>query len=173
MKIVKAVNEVHRPNFEKIVFLAGSIENGKAEDWQEAVTNSLKYYRIKDHVLLVNPRREKWNPDWLGSKEHKPELDRQINWELDYLINSTHVLFNFCKYTISPISLLELGMISMKYSQRSILPRKLFVNVEEGYQRIDNVQLTMQFLEKTYGLNIFTYENDIHQATWDLSRELL
>ncbi|GEM_PF-1482560 len=42
------------------VFLAGSIEMGKAGDWQAQVQQAL----TDDGVLMLNPRREDWNPAW-------------------------------------------------------------------------------------------------------------
>ena len=41
------------------VFLAGSIEMGRAGDWQQDVQDALADL----DVVLLNPRRADWNPD--------------------------------------------------------------------------------------------------------------
>jgi hypothetical protein len=83
------------------IFLAGSIENGKAEDWQEKLSNSLRCF---DSIVVLNPRRKNWNPDLDGK-----ELRKQIVWEQEGIRVSDLVVFYLDPTTKSPISLLELG----------------------------------------------------------------
>ena len=58
------------------VFLAGSIDNGRASNWQAEVSAAL----ANAGVVLLNPRRADWNPAWQadaeepGSEEHTSEL---------------------------------------------------------------------------------------------------
>jgi len=60
MKVIKAPNKLifDEP---KSIFLAGSIEMGKAENWQERVTKELKKF---DNVVIFNPRRDDWDSTW-------------------------------------------------------------------------------------------------------------
>jgi len=41
----------------KGIFLAGSIEMGKAEDWQKKVESLLK----NENIVIFNPRRDDWD----------------------------------------------------------------------------------------------------------------
>ena len=56
------------------VFLAGTIDNGNSEDWQQTV--AAKLAGRDRRYLLYNPRQEEWHP------ERKGEMDYQVNWEL-------------------------------------------------------------------------------------------
>lgn len=53
-KVIFAPNKIDKSKF--TVFLAGSIDMGKAKDWQQEIEDKLK----EDDVILFNPRR----PDW-------------------------------------------------------------------------------------------------------------
>ena len=44
----------------KSIFLAGSIEMGIAESWQEKVVQELK----NEPVIILNPRRDDWDSSW-------------------------------------------------------------------------------------------------------------
>ena len=45
---------------QKTIFLAGSIDNGAAKDWQASVIKSLS----KIDVCILNPRRNEWDASW-------------------------------------------------------------------------------------------------------------
>lgn len=130
------------------VFLAGSIENGSATNWQESfyelVLNKLRLasFRKMSDVLFFNPRRKEWNPNADNS-----ELKTQILWELNYLDSSKIVFFYFAKGTISPISLLELGLM---IPQDDV---ELVVVCEDDYFRSTNVNQTLEFFK---GQNILS-----------------
>ena len=59
---VKAPNSYLLIPRQQRVFLAGSIEMGKAENWQTRLVDSLK----EREGLILNPRRDDW--DSLGSR---------------------------------------------------------------------------------------------------------
>lgn len=88
----------------KSVFLAGSIEMDKAEDWQNtceiALTNSFN---------LFNPRRESWDSSWEQDINNK-HFREQVEWELNALEEADIIIMYFAPNTKSPISLLELGL---------------------------------------------------------------
>lgn len=112
----------------KIIFLAGSVEMGKAEPWQERIANELK----STSLVLLNPRREDWDSSWSQTKDD-PRFSEQVNWELDGIRDADVVAFYFDPNTASPITLLELGSC--------IHRKKAVVCCPEGYFRKGNVDI--------------------------------
>ena len=112
----------------KSVFLAGSIEMGKAEDWQKDMEQFFDYLSYD----IFNPRRDDWDSSW-EQKYTSPQFAQQVNWELDALKVCDVIVMNFIADTISPISLLEFG----KYSESG----KMFVICPEKYWRVGNVEI--------------------------------
>lgn len=91
------------------VFLAGSIENGEAPNWQKHVIERLETYA----GVIFNPRREAWDASWASRSapsSAKQQLERQIDWELDQMEQADIVFFFFHGDTMSPVSMLELGL---------------------------------------------------------------
>ena len=111
------------------VFLAGSIEMGKAGDWQQQVQQAL----AAEGVLMLNPRRADWNPAWRAEAD-EPEFRRQVEWELAALEQADLVLMYFAPGTQSPITLLEFGL----YARSG----KLLVAAPAGYWRKGNLDIT-------------------------------
>src|ERR1035437_6205106 len=100
---IQAPNEViDKPYFKK-VFLAGSIEQGKAEDWQKRVIKEL----ADQPIIFLNPRREEWDASW-KQEITNPKFKEQVTWELDGLEIADVIIIYFDPTTKSPISLLEL-----------------------------------------------------------------
>ncbi len=93
--------------YPKRLFLAGSIEQGKAIDWQTEVALAF----VDTSLTIYNPRRSKWNPD-LEQTMLCDEFREQVIWEQRCLAKSGYVLMNFVEDTKSPISLLELGQLT-------------------------------------------------------------
>ncbi len=110
------------------VFLAGSIEMGRAEDWQAAVSRSLQ----SDHLTLLNPRRDDWDPTW-EQRMNNPPFRAQVEWELAAQELATLIAMYFAPSTQSPISLLELGLFARSH--------KLVVCCPEGFWRKGNVDI--------------------------------
>ena len=110
------------------VFLAGSIEMGAAEDWQEKVFNHFKGWE----VTMYNPRRDSWDASW-KQEEKEDQFNQQVNWELNKLDESDFIFMYFDPTSKSPISLLELG----RYSQTG----KMIVCCPKGFWRRGNVQI--------------------------------
>jgi hypothetical protein len=110
------------------LFLAGSIEQGKATNWQEYVIGFFKH----SDVLILNPRRKEWNPSWIQSKDN-PEFFEQVNWELEALQASNFRLFYFEPTTLSPISLLELGLYGPNSQSYVVCP--------DGFWRKGNIDI--------------------------------
>ncbi len=122
------------------VFLAGSIEMGRAEDWQKMCINVLKDYPIQ----FLNPRRDDWDSTW-KQEIGDPQFNQQVTWELDSLEKSDFIILYFDKHTMSPISLLELGI------HACCNPEKLLVLCPEGFWRKGNVDIVCE----RYGVRQF------------------
>eukprot|EP00494_Astrolonche_serrata_P017618 UN17804 len=83
------------------IFLAGSIEQGKAEDWQTKIQNELKGH---SNITIYNPRRDNWDSSWKQSIDNK-NFYEQVTWELEALDSSDIIILYLQLGTQSPISL--------------------------------------------------------------------
>ncbi|HEX6987216.1 MAG TPA: nucleoside 2-deoxyribosyltransferase domain-containing protein [Planctomycetaceae bacterium] len=113
---------------DRSVFLAGSIEQGQAEDWQGVVTRALSDLE----VTVLNPRRDEWDASWVQSIEN-PQFRGQVEWELAGLERATVVAMYFAPATKAPVTLLELGLTAPT--------GRLVVCCPEGYWRKGNVEV--------------------------------
>src|SRR5712691_11396437 len=103
MREVKAPS---RLEFDIRIFLAGSIEMGKAEQWQERIVNAMS---DASNLVILNPRRDDWDSSW-EQRADNPQFFEQVSWELDMLDAADIVVMYLAPGTRSPISLLELGL---------------------------------------------------------------
>lgn len=103
--VIKAPNPIpYNMKMKPKVFLAGSIDMGKAENWQERVEKELSKYDI----LILNPRRDDWDWTWEQSINNQ-KFYEQVNWEQDMLHTSWIQTFYFDPNGQSPITLMEFG----------------------------------------------------------------
>ena len=114
---------------ETVVFLAGSIDEGRAEKWQDEAIASLSDL----DVVVLNPRRDHWNAG-LRQDIDEPEFVDQVDWELDGIERADVVLFHFSPAGPAPITLLELG-------KATALRKRIVISCPEGYWRRGNVQV--------------------------------
>lgn len=110
------------------VFLAGSIEMGVAENWQDRFANHFKDLNI----TFLNPRRDEWDNTWVQSIDNKMFRD-QVEWELNGLMAADFVAMYFDPKTKSPISLLELGLMAST--------NKMVVCCPDEFYRRANVEI--------------------------------
>ena len=110
------------------VFLAGSIEMGVAENWQERIERIFK----DEEVTFFNPRRDDWDSSW-EQKQSNEQFNYQVNWELNHLEKSDVVFMYFSPETKSPISLLELGLYARS--------EKMIVCCPDEFWRKGNVEV--------------------------------
>ncbi len=127
-QIIKAPEKLPQQDERIKIFLGGSIDMGTAEDWQQAVETDLAAY----DVILLNPRRGDWNKDWKPVAD-EPEFRKQVEWELEALEVADYIIMYFAPASLSPISLLELGL----YARSD----KLMVVCPEGFWRKGNVDI--------------------------------
>jgi hypothetical protein len=104
---IQSPDEVIVPEGYIIIFLAGSIEMGVAERWQESLQDMLSDLPI----VFLNPRRDSWDSTWEQSIDN-PLFKEQVDWELDGIEMADRVVFYFDSNTSSPITMLELGINS-------------------------------------------------------------
>jgi Nucleoside 2-deoxyribosyltransferase like len=126
MREVKAPSS---PGLERRVFLAGSIEMGVAEQWQERVVRAMSDV---SGLVILNPRRDDWDSSW-EQRAGDPRFSEQVNWELDMLDAADIVVMYLAAGTKSPVSLLELGLHARAGKLRVCCP--------EGFWRRGNVEV--------------------------------
>ncbi len=126
------IQTIVAPNTEKSkyqsVFLAGTIDDGKSEDWQTKVIDTLSSTK-NINVTVFNPRRDNWGE--LGDRA----LEKQIKWELTHLDNADYILMYIIGTSKSPISLLELGIHIHQAD-------KVIVVCEPEFYRYENITVT-------------------------------
>lgn len=110
------------------VFLAGSIEQGAADDWQTVVANSLQDLEI----TVLNPRRKAWDATWPQSIDFAP-FREQVEWELEAQEKADLIAIYFAPATRSPVTLLELGLAAGR--------RRVIVCCPAGFWRKGNVDI--------------------------------
>jgi hypothetical protein len=137
------------------VFLAGSIEMGKAEDWQTMVSNVLTGFK----GYVYNPRRDDWDASWKQSINNV-QFREQVEWELRALERSDLIFMYFQPGTQSPISLLEYGLY--------VKSNKLVVCCPEGFWRRGNIEVTSVM----YGVTVHDALPEAVSALCNRLREL-
>lgn len=150
-KEVKAPNDYTMFCDMKKVFLAGSIEQGKAIEWQDMIVSKAN----KNNVLFLNPRRDSWD-DTLEQNINNPVFNEQVNWELDALEEANLIIMYFDANTISPITLLEFGLHCKS--------GKLVVYCPDGYFRKGNIDVT----SKKYNVKLVSTLNELVDVVNDL-----
>jgi hypothetical protein len=131
------------------MFLAGSIEMGAAEPWQEQVVKAFPF-----NVNIFNPKRDEWDSSW-EQDINNPMFYEQVSWELDMLDKADIIPMYFDPTTKSPITLMELGLHAQNTDWTG-LP-KLIVCCPKGFWRKGNVNILCQ----RYGIPCFN-----NKETW-------
>lgn len=116
--------DTNRPS----LFLAGSIEMGRAVHWQALFEQELSDL----DVTILNPRRDDWDASWEQSLRN-PNFRGQVEWELDAQEKADVIAMYFAPETHAPITLLELGLFASS--------QKLIVCCPKGFWRKGNVEV--------------------------------
>lgn len=128
--MIKAPNKVPQADLFPTIFMAGSIEMGKATDWQTELFEATKHLGIR----YLNPRRDDWDSSWVQEITNS-QFREQVEWELDGLMKlSDYQIFVFDPNTTSPITLMELGMCAWDDSVIGVV-------CPSGYFRKGNVDI--------------------------------
>ena len=118
------------PGPHKVLFLAGTIDNGDSVDWQDEVESLVE--GGYPGWMVANPRRKDWDAEATAET-----IAEQINWELSWIEKADHVLLRFLPESKSPISLLELGLLL-----ESKTPSQLSIFCARNFYRWMNVYIT-------------------------------
>jgi len=143
-------NIAKRNRDRKSVFLAGSIEMGNAENWQDKMAKEFD----KQGWVILNPRRDDWDDTTCKQDFENPQFFQQVTWELNALEYADLIVMYFDPNTKSPISLLEMGLFARSGKLRVVCP--------EGFWRKGNIEIVCQYY------NIPFYEN-INVLLFDLN----
>lgn len=111
------------------IFLAGSIEQDTAVNWQQQVILSLEHLP----GTIFNPRLAAWDASWV---EDDPRFIEQVKWELAAMQQADMIMMHFEPATKSPITLLELGLYCGS--------GKLYVSCPAGFWRRGNVRIVCE-----------------------------
>jgi hypothetical protein len=119
------------------IFLAGSIEMGTAEKWQDRFCKDLADY----DVVVLNPRRDDWDSSWVQSINDS-QFFRQVTWEQDWMEEADIVVFFFDPQTKAPITLMELGITLGRLNQNGVSNQQtVLVCCPDDYWRKGNVDI--------------------------------
>jgi hypothetical protein len=129
MRVIKAPNEID-PYVSCTLFLAGSIEQGEAVEWQKMVAR-----RLSDlDGVIWNPRREVWDSSWEQDLANA-DFKEQVEWEWNGLGMADITAFYFDPATKSPITLMELGYVT------GLSCEDVIVYCPKGFWRKGNVDV--------------------------------
>lgn len=128
MNVIKAPGDLPNDPGPIVIFLAGSIEMGKAEDWQTRTQKELEPYL----GTILNPRRDDWDSSWKQTVSD-PQFSTQVRWEQDGLDYADIIFMYFDPKTQSPITLLEFGQY---YDSE-----KIIVCCPQGFWRRGNLEV--------------------------------
>jgi hypothetical protein len=106
MKEILAPNPIPKYDGSTLLFLAGSIDQNLADNWQKQVVDDIN----DRNVTILNPRLHYWDSSWKQTPDN-PQFKEQVTWELNGLDKADIILFNFEENTQFPITLMELGVV--------------------------------------------------------------
>ncbi len=135
------------------IFLAGSIEQDHAENWQE---NLMKHIDNQD-VIILNPRRKDWDESWKEEIEN-PLFFEQVEWELKGQERADLIVMYFDPKTQSPISLLELGLFAQT--------KKMLVCCPKGYWKKGNVDIVCRRYQIPQVENLYNLIENIKEHSF-------
>jgi hypothetical protein len=123
--------EAHDAGPRPRLFLAGAIDRGRAEAWQDRAAAG--FSDLPGSVL--NPRRADWDDSW-GADLDDPRFAAQVTWELEGLDDADLIACWLPAASAAPVSLMEIGL----HARRG----RLAVGCQDGFHRIGNVRAICQ-----------------------------
>ena len=137
-----------RPNIDRpSVILYGSIEPNPINDWQTNLATSLSDLSI----AIINPRCDAWDSTWVEDISDS-RFKQQVEWEMDHARIADVIAFYFKPDTLTPITLLELGMY--------VGTGKAVVCCPEGFYKRGNVQIVC----RRYGVELLGSLKELEAA---------
>jgi len=138
------------------LFLAGSIEQDRAPNWQAAGIRFFTNNVDLKNLVIVNPRRASWDPT-LEQTIANPIFKGQVVFELERLERADAVVMWLEPGTLSPISLLELGLLCGWSSSGNL--NKLVVGCPQGFWRKGNVDVVCE----RYKVKVVDTQNELFE----------
>ncbi len=112
------------------IFLAGSVGNGDAPDWQSSTLDYIQTNWTESNVTIYNPRRP--------SGEFLPEDEaEQATWTISMLNAADYIVMHLTGDSGSPISTFELGLF--------VDDERMHLSIDEGYSRKEVVEIHYAF----------------------------
>ena len=165
--VITAPAERHENDRGLSIFLAGSIDMGAAENWQQDVIDRLD--KVKGHSgphIIYNPRRATWTAG-TDITTTNPDFVTQVEWELHYIRRAKVVFFNFVPGGLAPITLLELGLVAGCAAEAGRFHEKVIICCPPGYWRAGNVEV----VAGRFGFDFYTDFETAYQRLYDLVRD--
>lgn len=132
------------------IFLAGSIDMGKAVNWQYVLEESLKNFNVD----IYNPRRDDFDASLIQNISNEP-FKEQVVWELSHLEKADLIIYYFDPKGLAPITLLELGLY--------LKNKPVLVCCPNGFWRRGNIQIVCE----RYNIPLIENIDDLIDKTKD------
>ena len=124
------------------IFLAGGMKN----PWRKALRDKLQKANLTN-LIIIDPTIDDWAS--IGKNDiSNPDYVRQTDWEHMGLIKADIEVFHFDSSSVSPITLIEMGMYK---SQESI------ICVESGYRK----KAYIEYMGDRYGMPVTRTINEL------------
>lgn len=133
------------------IFLAGAIDQGKAEDWQSRVARYLDGLDI----TILNPRRDDWDSSWEQTIDN-PQFKEQVLWEVKAMEAADLIVFVFTKDSKAPITFFELGAFGTT--------KDAIVCAEDGFYRQGNLDIYCEYFDIPIYHDLDEMIFDLHQT---------
>ncbi len=112
------------------IFLAGSVNNGKAVDWQTRAITYMETQWTENNAVVYNPRR----PDGEFLPENEVE---QATWTISMLNAVDYIILHLAGDSGSPISTFELGLF--------VNDKRLHLSIDDSYVRKEIIEIHYDF----------------------------
>lgn len=96
------------------IFLAGSMDFNRPDNWRKQTIHKLSNYNFFDPT---NKNHDSLN---------EIQMKKHIEWELDALLMADKIILNFLPNSLSPISLVELGLYMSSQKLTVICPKEFY-----------------------------------------------
>ena len=161
MKVITAPEKYEIQENDICAFLAGGISG--CPNWQKKVLARIKNLEKEvggdafDNLIIFNPRRDKFDV------KSKDLANEQIEWEFKYLNRMDIFSMYFCKETIQPICLYELGRYIevMKKRFPETFRERVLISVEPKYERAVDVviqaNLALEYENAPESMHLWLY----------------
>lgn len=135
---VVSVPSLYIPTSGIKIFLAGSIDQPARNNWRELAiahiqTSWFSASNNQDSITIYSPRRS--DNEWTVDMENE-----QAAWDMSMLSMVDYVILHLTGTTISPVSLLELGLFARNPN--------LYLSIDDSYMRKHVVELYYTYYGK-------------------------